>query len=205
MKQQNPTLPSVARRIMIFFLIGMLVSFLSWIWETVDATFFLKSPNDRGFLTMPICPIYGVSLVLIYFLIGTPRTMRLLKKEILTKRPLLRYALYFVLSALIASVVELLTGILFKEVFGIYLWYYRGGVGNILGLVALKPAIKWGVALTAFMRLVFDPILRWLYKRSNRALAIWFWILLALLLIDTTFNFTYLLIHGVRYKLPFYQ
>ncbi len=205
MKKTNAPLSKPIRRAMDFFLMGMLVSFLAWILETFEATVVLQNPNDRGLLSMPLCPIYGFSLVLIYLLIGTPRSMRLLKKKILTRCAPLRYVVYFVLSALLASAVELAVGVFFKEVFGIYLWYYRDGVGNILGLVALAPTIKWGVFLTAFMRLVFDPILRWLHQRSDRAIAVWFYILLVLLLIDSAFNFTYLIIHGARYKLPFFR
>ncbi len=184
---------------------GIIVSFLAWSWETIFSTVFRNSPNDRGFLLLPLCPIYGVSLVLIYLLIRTPRTMSVLGKEIFPKNALLRYVSYFVLSALIATAVEFFVGLFFVKVFGIYLWYYADGIGNVMGLISLIPSLNWGIAITAFMRIVFDPILVWLGKRSERFLNISFWILLTLFTADCIFNFSYAVIHGTRFILPFYR
>jgi len=68
------------------FLTGVVLSFLGWLWETIFS-FFLRSPNDRGFLLLPICPIYGFALILVYLLFGTPADMRLLGHPVLRSKP----------------------------------------------------------------------------------------------------------------------
>lgn len=55
-----------------YFLLSMFLSFLGWALETVYIRIATEKWGDRGFMTMPFCPIYGCSLILVYFLIGTP-------------------------------------------------------------------------------------------------------------------------------------
>jgi uncharacterized membrane protein len=190
-------------RIKVLFLTGFLVSFLGWVWETLYAALILQSPNDRGFLILPICPIYGISVIAIYLLFRTPDKMSLFGKDIAKQNPLLRYLAYFLLSALSATMFELITGFFFDKVFHIHLWNYKDSFGSIGGYVAFFPSLLWGFIITAFMRLVFLPVYGFVQKHSHKTLTFFFWLCLFLLLADTSFNFSYLLLYGKWFNFNF--
>ena len=49
------------------------VSFLGWCFEKVGRLIVYGGIGDRGFLSLPVCPIYGYTVLLVFFLAGTPR------------------------------------------------------------------------------------------------------------------------------------
>ena len=86
---------SVYELIAFFFIYG----FLGWVSEVAFAAVEKGKFVNRGFLLGPICPIYGVGVVLVTALL----------------HPLLKYpVLEYVLCVVICSAVELITGIVLK-------------------------------------------------------------------------------------------
>lgn len=148
------------------FLTGVVLSFLGWLWETIFS-FFLRSPNDRGFLLLPICPIYGFALILVYLLFGTPADMRLLGHPVLRSKPVLRYLSYFLAAALLSTAIELVTATFFQSMFGIKLWSYAFLTDSFSEFISLLPSLFWGIAITVFMRFLFHPPLS--CDRQNKA------------------------------------
>lgn len=55
----------------------VLISFLGWCGETVYFVLRWDDFTDRGFLSLPLCTIYGCSILAIYLIIGTPTRGRL--------------------------------------------------------------------------------------------------------------------------------
>lgn len=138
-----------------YFILFMALSFLGWVAETL---FFLLSYGklcDRGFLTLPFCTIYGFSFLLLYFLIGTPGSHQggLLLRQRAPSLPV-----YFLLSALIPTGLELLTGAFFHQVFGLRLWSYETYRFHFHGYICLEFTLLWGVLLPPCMKYVFLPL-----------------------------------------------
>lgn len=194
---------SRSKTIQTLFVTGMILSFLGWVWETVFS-FLLRSPNDRGFLTMPFCTIYGVALIFVYLLLGTPADMRLLGHPVFTKSAFLRYPAYFLASALLATAIELFTATFFQSFFGIQLWNYSFLTGES-DFIAFLPSLFWGIAITLFMRFLFRPIYLAVKKIKPSILNGIFWTLLIILVADLTFNFLYLSIYGTHFEIPFFK
>lgn len=192
-----------SKNIQALFVTGMILSFLGWVWETVFS-FLIRSPNDRGFLTMPFCTIYGVALIFVYLLLGTPSDMRLFGRPVFTKSALLRYPAYFLASALLATVIELFTATFFQSIFGIELWNYAFLTGES-DFIAILPSFFWGAAITLFMRFLFRPIHLAVKKIKSNILSGIFWTLLIVLAADLTFNFLYLSIYGTHFEIPFFK
>ena len=167
------------------------------------AALILESPNDRGFLISPFCPIYGFSIITIYLLFHTPKDMAISGKEILKKFPLLRYLAYCLCAGLFATLFELVTGFFFHKLFQVRLWNYQGYFGNINGYVAFFPSLAWGCVITLFMRLIFYPLFLSMKKYSPKTLSVLSLIFLFLFIVDTTFNFSHLLLKGKWYNLNF--
>ena len=109
----------------------VLISFLGWCGETVYFVLRWDDFTDRGFLSLPLCTIYGCSILAIYLIIGTPTRGRLKPLFIRAKKltPVLRvpayaglYIIYFIAAALIPTVEEFVTALFFDKVFVIMLW-----------------------------------------------------------------------------------
>ena len=134
-----------------------LISFLAWVMETVYCSALAGQLVDRGLLLLPFCPIYGLTIGVIDWLIGTP-----LEGGWLLKRCRLgweRFILYFLLAILIPTVAEFLTGLFFDGLLSVRLWYYAEQPFNLLGYVCLQVSLLWGVMLTGFMLVVY-PFVR---------------------------------------------
>ena len=139
-----------------YFLLVATLSFLGWAFET--GYMFLQTGKwqDRGFMTLPFCPIYGCSLFATYLLAGTPDEGRGFLRSVNNRA--LRYIFYFLLAFIIPSVAEILVGFLFDKAFGIWLWSYKGIPLNIGGYVCLPVSLAWATLIFLFMKFLFPSI-----------------------------------------------
>ncbi len=125
--------------------------------ETVYCSALAGQLVDRGLLILPFCPIYGLTIGVIDWLIGTPLEGGILLKRY--KASWNRFIVYFILAILIPTVAEFFTGFFFDGVFGVRLWYYEDQPFNLMGYVCLQVSLLWGVMLTGFMLVVY-PFVR---------------------------------------------
>lgn len=192
------------------FLMFMLISFIGWCMETVYVLLCFGRLSDRGFLSMPFCPIYGASILAIYLLIGTPQggvLQPLFAKAKGLPLPARAaayaglYLLYFFAAVLIPTAAEFLTGLFFDKLFGIRLWDYTDRAFNLLGYVCLPMSALWGLLITAAMALLWTPLKKLLARIPQRAAKAVAFTLAALLLIDFCGNFIYLCATGAHYYL----
>ena len=56
-----------------YFILGAVLAFLGWLWETALMFALTGEYYDRGFMTLPFCPIYATGILGAYFLLGTPK------------------------------------------------------------------------------------------------------------------------------------
>ena len=145
-----------------YFLLLMLFSFLGWAFETVITRLQTGKFYDRGFMYMPFCPIYGVSLIIVYFLLGTPNEGRgLLKNE---ENPVKRQLLYLPFAFFIPTAAELLVGFFFDALFGVSLWSYSGLPLNFRGYISLPISLGWMALVFLFMKYLFSPFKTLVFK-----------------------------------------
>lgn len=145
-------------------LLFFLFSFLGWAMEKVLFLLAYGENADRGFLTLPFCPIYGFSLLFIRFTLGIP-----LKKNPPYPLNLLSLLAYAVCAALVATAAELVTGVLFERVFGVKLWTYADFSRS--EYVSLPTSVGWGFLITAAMGGVWAPLEKLLSRAPAPALA----------------------------------
>ena len=159
---------------------------------------------------MPFCPIYGASILAVYFAVGTPQggvLQPLFAKAKGLPLPARAaayaglYLLYFLAAALIPTAAEFLTGLFFDKLFGIRLWDYTDRAFNLLGYVCLPMSALWGLLITAAMALLWTPLEKLLARIPQRAAKAVAFTLAALLLIDFCGNFIYLCATGAHYYL----
>lgn len=152
-----------------YFLLTMLLSFLGWAFEV--GIIFLQTRRfyNTGLLTMPACPIYGVSLITTYFLLGTPQKGRGILKNV--TNPLPRCLLYVTLAFLIPTFAELVVGFFFDRFYHAWLWSYHAIPLNFKGYICFPVSVGWAMAIFLFMGLVFERLKALVFKLP-KALAI---------------------------------
>lgn len=126
--------------------------------ETVSCAVMAGHYLDRGFLHLPFCTIYGVCIVGIHGLIGSPGSGGLLLKKVENRA--LRYLLFTLLAMAIPTAAELVTGVTFEAVFGIRLWDYRWHTYDFCGYISLEMSLVWGIAVWLLMSIVYPRVER---------------------------------------------
>ncbi len=188
MNEKNKTEPRLLwSNLSKYFLLTMALSLIGWAYEVALA--FLRTGRfiNSGFMTLPFCPIYGVSLMTTYFLLGTPDEGRGLLKNV--NSALFRYLTYAAFAFLIPTLAELFVGMFFDKMLGVMLWSYAGYPFNYRGYVCLPVSILWATLIFLFMKFAFSPLKKLFFRLPN-GLAIGFAVaLLVFTVADVSFNY----------------
>ncbi len=147
-----------------------------WLLESIYCSIGEKRIINRGFLTGPLCPIYGTAALVMTILIYNP----------FKDRPLI----IFLLGIVLCDIVEYLTSYIMEKLFSARWWDYTYEFLNIRGRICLKHTLYWGIISVAFVR-VLHPAVENLYAKINGDYLIY--ILIAVLAV-----FTLDLINAVR-------
>ena len=156
-----------------YFLLTMLLSFLGWAFEVCFVYIKAGRIKDAGFMTLPFCPIYGCSLLAIYFLGGTPDKGRGMLADIENKA--LRWASYALLAFFIPTLAEFLVGLFFDKLFCLRLWNYKGQPFNVNGYVSLYVSLGWSALIFFVMKYIFPFLKKRIFampKKTARKIAI---------------------------------
>ena len=153
-----------------FFIYG----FLGWAVEVAYAGIKEKKFVNRGFLKGPICPIYGVSVTLVALLLERFRS---------------NVFLLFILSFLLVTLLEGITGFVLEHLFHNKWWDYSDEKFNIGGYVCLKFSLIWGVScvvVVEFVQRFFEFDINHLHKLIGIPLIVIFTVMLIIDHITTT-------------------
>ncbi|MBE7077113.1 MAG: hypothetical protein E7377_00250 [Clostridiales bacterium] len=170
-----------------YILLTGVLSFIGWAYETTFMFVMTGRFDNRGFLTLPFCPIYGCSLLLVYLLLGTPTEGRGILKNV--ENPFRRYSLYLVFAFLIPTAAELLVGFVFERFFDTWLWSYAGFPFNFRGYISLPISLAWMGLIFLFMRFLFSPIKNAVFRIASKTAVILAVFLVAAVAVDLTFSF----------------
>ena len=153
-----------------YFLLTMAISFLGWAFETTYVYFQSGRFYNQGFMRLPFCPIYGCSVMVVYWLLGVPRKGVEDNGGVLLKRiqsPLGRWMTYALFAFLIPSAAELIVGSFFDRLFSLRLWSYQSYPLHINGYVCLPVSLAWTALIIFFMRYLFLPIKRTIFRAPD--------------------------------------
>ena len=107
----------------------LIYSMLGWLVESIYMSVCNRKLTNRGFMRGPMCPIYGVGALTVYFLL----------------RPVCHniFLLYFS-GALVATFLEYVTAKIMLRIFGEVWWDYSQKPFNYKGILCLERTIAWG-------------------------------------------------------------
>lgn len=199
-----------AERASALALLFYFISFSGWCGETLLFLLLFGRFEDRGFLTLPLCTIYGACVLGVYLLFGTPRGGKfapLFRRADVLPFPARfaaragAYALYALAAALLPTLAELAFGGLFR-LFGVRLWDYSYKRVHLFGLISPDQSLLWGALIALAMRFVWDPLLALARKVPPRARLAAACALTAVTAADLAMNVLFLLCTGRRFSLP---
>jgi uncharacterized membrane protein len=151
---------------------------LGWISEVLFHLYTEKKLINRGFLNGPWCPIYGTGAITI-----------IIALDKLPHSPIL----LFFSGALLASLIELVTGMILERAFGNRWWDYSDDKFNIKGYISLKFSIMWGIATIILIEFIQPIIELFLSKFSLTSLVIIHNIVLIAFVADLTLTISSLI------------
>lgn len=144
-------------------------SFIGWLYETILTSAVWGRFAERGWLHLPICPIYGfcaMALLLIFRRVKNP-------------------ALIFVVGTAVTTAAELAASYVLDLFIDDSLWDYNNWAFNFQGRIALGSSLIFGVLCVLLIK-VLHPFAEYLTdKISGRILKIAAAITLAIILADT--------------------
>ncbi|MCQ2505712.1 MAG: PfkB family carbohydrate kinase [Lachnospiraceae bacterium] len=122
-----------------FFIYG----FLGWCTEVIYSAATKGKFINRGFLNGSICPIYGVGVVMVAFILEPFKD---------------NLGLLFIFSVIVTTSIELLTGWVLEKFFHTKWWDYSDVPFNIAGYVCPKFSLIWGIACLFVIKVVHPLI-----------------------------------------------
>lgn len=132
---------------MIWFWTFILYSFIGFLLEVAYAAATGGRPGRKGFLLLPLCPVYGVGACLILMLPQWADDLPVL---------------LFLLGAATATGVEYLAAVYHEKVLGVTFWSYDGLPGNLSGRVCLPFSLAWGALSLILVYLCHPFFAPWL-------------------------------------------
>lgn len=144
-------------------------SFIGWCGEVCMAAFKRRKFINRGFVSSPFCPIYGIGAVAFGVFL-----------------PELKSNLFFLFlgGVLLAAFIEFITGVLLEKIFHRKWWDYSEVRFNFEGYICLRYSLLWG--LSAVLLILFiNPFCETVIHLIPGLLgSVLIWTLLVLLVID---------------------
>lgn len=148
-------------------------SFIGWLYETILTSAVWGRFAERGWLHLPICPIYGfcaMAMLLIFRKIKNP-------------------VLIFAVGTIITTAAELAASYILERFTDEQLWDYDSWAFNFQGRIALGSSLIFGV-LCLLLAKVLHPAAEYLSNKvGGRAIKITAAITLSVILADTAYTF----------------
>lgn len=167
------------KTIQAYFLYFILYSVFGWLYEvTLETVIYRWGFSNRGVLFGPYCPVYGVGAFAFLFAINP-----LLRDKSLKKRLMLLPVVY-VLSALLATAIELVTSYLCEFAIGYIPWDYTAYKYNFQARIALSTSLRFGLGGLIFLYLLQPLFEKWNAKLTDRARTIVFSVVFGLFMLD---------------------
>ncbi len=151
------------------FMIFIISAFIGWTYETIITSIEWQEFADRGFLHLPLCPIYGFGAILLLCLFHR------LKNS---------FAI-FLASTSVTTLIELIASYLLEYFLHIKLWTYSGWPLNFQERISLGSSLLFGLFGVFLLKIVHPLTRKFMLKRNATFRIVISLILLGIILFDT--------------------
>lgn len=153
-----------------FFIIG---AFVGWILECVFKYTTKNFRRTPGILNTPFCILYGLGTVVLSTIIN---------------RITNNIWLLFALSMIVLTIMEYVTFVLLKNIYGIQLWDYRDMTFSINEKVCLEFSFVWGILGALYIRYVLPILFNFFVNAQSFALTFAIYLLFAIIIGDFIYS-----------------
>ena len=127
-----------------------------WLMESIYCSLAKRKWINRGFLTGPMCPIYGTGAVA--FLICLSPI-----KESYAVPSALKPILLFIVGIIVADIVEFITSVLMEKLFHARWWDYSQKPMNLHGRIWIGNLVLFGIGGVAIVKLIDPVLMKWIH------------------------------------------
>lgn len=169
-------------------MMAALISFLGFVVENLWLVVTKGYINNRN-MNAPFLFGYGLLVLMMYFMLGTPDEMNLpvgMRKNMSRRK---KYVVYFFCSMFIVCIGEIILGIAVKMSCGIDYWNYSRIPLHITKYTSIPTSMAFASMITLFMGKCFEPIMSVIMKMDYRVLKVISTILVAVMLADYFISF----------------
>lgn len=131
--------------------------FFGWIFESVYVSIMERRFVNRGFLRIPMLPLYGFGAVLMLW-VSLPVRDHLI--------------LVYLFGVAAATVLEYVTGSVMEALFKIRYWDYSNQKFQLHGYICLSSSLVWGFLTILMTEVVHEPIARLVLALNQHMLLI---------------------------------
>lgn len=179
------------------FMMIVLVSFLGFVVENVWLAF-TKGYVDNRSMNLPFLLGYGLALMLMYFLFGTPENpARWLGNNLSGEKA---YVEYFICTFLLVSVGEILLGTVVERVCGFYYWDYSRLPMHITRYTSVPTSTMFAIIITFFMGKCFTPLMEKMSRVESGGIMAFSILLMLVLMVDYLAGFGYMIKNQKTYE-----
>ncbi len=154
-----------------WLLLFFIYSFFGWIWECCYVSVLEKKLVNRGFLYSPMLPIYGSgALVVLISTLGVRENLYLV----------------YILGAVGATLLEVVTGYLMEVLFKTRYWDYSDKKYHYRGYICLSSTIAWGFFSIIMVKYINVPVENFIFGFNETFAEITVLVLLVIFSVDVT-------------------
>lgn len=164
-------------------LIITVVAFLGFVVENVWLSM-TKGFIDNRNMTLPFLLGYGIAIVLIYILFGTPQHLRILGFDTGITNTFAQTVIYYFAVIVCVSVGEITLGTFVEKTCGIIWWDYTRLPMHITRYTSIPTSMAFALGITVFMRRFFTPLMLRFMRMDFDNLRFWALTFMTLLGVD---------------------
>lgn len=179
-----------AKSLFALLMVLAVVSFIGFVVENVwlAAT---KGYMDNRNAFFPFLMGYGIAILLIHIIVGTPKKLWLFGKVLAIKSMVARKILFLVAAILCVCVGEIILGTLVEKFCHFSWWDYSRLPLHITKYTSIPTSIAFGLLISVFMEYCFEPLYWFFMEWKEPMLSFWAISITALM----TWDFVY---HGIK-------
>ncbi len=159
------------------------VSFLGFVVENLWGAI-TKGCIDNRSMYFPFLIGYGIAIVLIYLILGTPDELRFLGNKCTIESKWKRVLLYLGGVMVCISLGEILLGTLVEQVCEFQWWNYSKIPLHITQYTSVPTSFAFGTLITTFMNFFFEPLLSFFEGWNDTTLRVVATILMVIMIGD---------------------
>lgn len=153
------------------FMMIALISFLGFVVENIWLSV-IKGYMDNRSMIFPFLIGYGLAVIVIYLLFGTPKRMCFLGKLLSIESGILSYGMYFLIVMICISVGEIVLGTIVEKTCHFYWWDYSNLPLHITRYTCILTSAAYTTFIELFMGKLFMPVYNWFLSWDKTVLSI---------------------------------